>query len=336
MNIGIYSDNTLALPVASICDYLNSLCRTIRYVAGKQLLRLPVSEISGESVASMLTPQLLDETSSLDMAILATNVPYDNNYFYESRDHRLVLSFSGWNALTDLPLTNGLVFLLAGIIADEMGIGTTHNESTGCVNDFMWDKRIVDTGMRAAFICGRCLSSVSSDPLVQAVLTDIRAMLDAVCHASRSHLDILSADTLVSATIAHGFDVFMCHNSVDKPVIREINATMRAAGVNTWLDEEQLKPGLPWQEGLEKQIGSIRRAAVFTGGSGTGPWQHAELRAFLDEFASRGCPVIPVLLPDAPQVPELPMFLRQMMWVDLRSDYEKNLNRLIGAVTAAT
>ena len=59
---------------------------------------------------------------------------------------------------------------------------------------------------------------------------------------------------------------------------------------------------------------------------------HREMRAFLSEFAERGCPVIPVLLPEA-AVPELPIFLRGMTWVDLRDQDGDGMERLIWGIT---
>src|SRR5262249_48172704 len=114
------------------------------------------------------------------------------------------------------------------------------------------------------------------------------------------------------------FDVFLCHNAQDKPTVKQIGQQLKAHGILPWLDEWELRPGLPWQRALEKQIENIKSAAVFVGKSGLGPWQHNELDAFLREFVSRGCPVIPVLLPDAPTGPALPVFLRAMTWVDFR------------------
>ena len=128
------------------------------------------------------------------------------------------------------------------------------------------------------------------------------------------------------------FDVFMCHNAVDKPTVRLVARQLRDHGILPWLDEAELTPGRDWQEELERQIGNIRTAAVFVGPSGIGPWQNRELRAFLNEFAERGCPVIPVLLPEA-ATPELPIFLRGMTWVDLRDQDGHGIKRLIWGIT---
>ena len=54
---------------------------------------------------------------------------------------------------------------------------------------------------------------------------------------------------------------------------------------------------------------------------------------FLSAFVKRGAPVIPLLLPDAPSAPALPVFLDQMTWVDFRSPDSDPLVRLIWGIT---
>lgn len=129
------------------------------------------------------------------------------------------------------------------------------------------------------------------------------------------------------------FDVFLCHNSGDKPAIREINAKLKEQGLYPWLDEEQLQPGLPWQRTLEEQIGTIKSAAVFVGENGHGPWQDMEINAFLREFVSRDIPVIPVILADCLETPDLPIFLHSMTWVDFRKANPDPMQQLIWGIT---
>lgn len=95
----------------------------------------------------------------------------------------------------------------------------------------------------------------------------------------------------------------------------------------------ELQPGLPWQELVEEQIEEIKSAAVFVGRSGVGPWQEMEVRTLLSEFVKRKCPVIPVILADAPQKPKLPLFLREMTWVDFRKNEPDPLQQLIWGIT---
>jgi hypothetical protein len=154
--------------------------------------------------------------------------------------------------------------------------------------------------------------------------------MDASADAARSLA--AASSVILGKEETTDFDVFLCHNGDDKPAIRAIARQLRDRGILPWLDEAELIPGRPWQEELERQIGNIRAAAVFVGPSGIGPWQNREMRAFLNEFAERACPVIPVLLPKA-AVPELPLFLRGMTWVDLRGIEAGGIDRLIWGIT---
>jgi hypothetical protein len=130
------------------------------------------------------------------------------------------------------------------------------------------------------------------------------------------------------------FDVFLSHNSKDKPAVRELAETLRARGLNVWLDEWELVPGQPWQEALEEIIETTRSSAVLVGKDGLGPWHAAEMRGCLTEFVRRKLPVIPVLLPGAPSEPRLPLFLTQVTWVDLRSGLtEEGLDQLQWGIT---
>ncbi len=130
------------------------------------------------------------------------------------------------------------------------------------------------------------------------------------------------------------FDVFLSHNSRNKPTVRELADALEARGLRVWLDERELVPGRPWQEALEEIIRTVKAAAVLVGEDGLGPWEAAEMRACLSEFVDRQAPVIPVLLPGASSRPELPLFLKQVTWVDLRGGLsEEGLDRLEWGIT---
>ena len=133
--------------------------------------------------------------------------------------------------------------------------------------------------------------------------------------------------------VSDGFDVFLCHNSIDKPAIKDIARQLKERGIRPWLDIWELSPGLMWQVELDKQIENIKSAAVFVGQGGLGPWQDMEIYAFLSEFVTRKCCVIPVILPDCEKVPKLPTLLKRMMWVDFRQKESDPLNQLIWGIT---
>ncbi len=129
-------------------------------------------------------------------------------------------------------------------------------------------------------------------------------------------------------------DVFLSHNSEDKAVVRELARALQARGLSVWLDEWELVPGRRWQEALEEVIGTTRSAAVLVGPSGLGPWEIEEMRACLSQAVDRDLPVIPVLLPGAPERVDLPLFLRRFTWVDLRGGLRQaGLDRLEWGIT---
>src|ERR1700744_3851404 len=101
-----------------------------------------------------------------------------------------------------------------------------------------------------------------------------------------------AADLLRKKREAGAFDVFLCHNNRDKPQVKQIGRNLQNLGILPWLDEWELRPGLPWQDALEKQIDGVSSAAVFVGSEGVGPWQHQELAAFLRKFVDQKSPVI--------------------------------------------
>lgn len=142
-----------------------------------------------------------------------------------------------------------------------------------------------------------------------------------------------SHSVIVGKKVVSDYDVFLCHNRKDKPVIKRIGAKLKERSLLPWLDEWELRPGIPWQPVLEQKIQNIKSAAVFVGADGIGPWQNMELAALIRQFVNRECPVIPVILPGCETPPELPMFLGGMTWVDFRKGVPDPLEQLIWGIT---
>lgn len=129
------------------------------------------------------------------------------------------------------------------------------------------------------------------------------------------------------------FDVFLCHNSADKNIAKQLAAELKRQGIRPWLDQWEIAPGTDWQGALEEQVRSIRSAAVLVGSSGFGPWQDLEKKAFLQQFLGRGSPVIPVILSDYKGELELPPFLSMLQYVDFRESDPDPMERLIWGIT---
>lgn len=117
------------------------------------------------------------------------------------------------------------------------------------------------------------------------------------------------------------FDVFLSYNSEDREAVEKIAVHLEdRSGLKVWLDKWRLIAGEPWLQNLESGLTSVMTCAVFVGQSGEGPWQQREVAAALDRQVQRpDFRVIPVLLPDAPEAPRLPLFLAGNTWVQFTS-----------------
>lgn len=334
MQIAIWFDNTINSPAQPIAELLRRLCPSLKCDVIQHPIRIRQSSLTYKNFIPYFEEAGVTE-DAFDASLLFTTVRYENNYFYESTGRRFAISLSDWNQLTDLPLTNGIIYFLVDIlIRDILGVGDRHmDRNTGCISDMLIDKRGIDLAMRAAFVCKDCVSGHKFSPEEEKLFGELQNVLNIISAASRAGTDVLAAANALMAKKADTkFDALLCHNNFDKPAVRKINAQLKNAGIVTWFDEEQIKPGRLWQPALEKQIKSISNALVFVGSKGLGPWEEMEVRAFLSEFVNRRCPVIPVILPGTKSVPELPIFLNQLQYVDLRKKAKDGLSRIVHAL----
>ncbi|MET0625769.1 MAG: TIR domain-containing protein [Pyrinomonadaceae bacterium] len=140
------------------------------------------------------------------------------------------------------------------------------------------------------------------------------------------------------------FHVFLCHNSKDKPEVRLLAKKLREQGLLPWLDDEGIPAGERFLPALEEMIDNVPAAAVVVGPHSLGRWQEQEYFSFLQRAVEhrtgagkRPLRLIPVLLPGAPDVAELSLFLRGWSMVDFRVagglEAGEPLRRLVRAVT---
>ncbi|MGK7948160.1 MAG: toll/interleukin-1 receptor domain-containing protein [Xenococcaceae cyanobacterium] len=128
---------------------------------------------------------------------------------------------------------------------------------------------------------------------------------------------------------SYEFDVFLAHNSVDKPKIRAIAKKLKQRGLKPWLDEEQIAPGELFQDAIQKAIPQIKSAAICIGSNEIGQWQRIELPTLISQFVNEDILVIPVLLPGVDRIPGYLLFLQQLNWVNFQNiDDAAALDRL--------
>lgn len=135
------------------------------------------------------------EIKSFDRTFCFTNRQYSDNYYFHEHKHLTVFSLYGWGQLTNLPISNGVVYFIVDYIS--LDINPTdfrHRKITGCIYDFLWDKRGIDEGMRQAKICASCLDRISSnisDTTQLKIFEDLKALMNELANASKWNNDIL-------------------------------------------------------------------------------------------------------------------------------------------------
>jgi len=339
------TDGLTNVQVDALAKRLSQVCKHLQFKSHSAPIDLGKGPVSNPSTYARIRSTVVPLHDRHSLILIATELPYDNNYFWDSDNSTVIVSFSGWSSLTNLPKNNGMVGFLDSILAQQLSQTTRHDENTGCVYDFLWDKRGIDARLRSGVMCRECFAAVkerartqpterltSFDCTVAEGLEDLTAILDEVSQASKREVDVLTRWE-TKAGVPQDFDVFLCHNSHDKASVRTLYRGLMHRHLAPWFDEEHLRPGIPWQRELEATIPRIKAAVVVVGPHGQGPWQEVELEAFLREFVKRGCPVIPVLLEDAGATPGLPLFLQAFTWVDFRKPEPDPWNRLVWGIT---
>jgi hypothetical protein len=133
---------------------------------------------------------------------------------------------------------------------------------------------------------------------------------------------------------AKRFDVFLAHNSKDKPEIRLLADALVSKGIKPWIDADEIAPGQSFQDAIQQAIQNVRAIAICVGRGGLGKWQGLELKAAISKCVDSGIPVVPVLLPEVEHLPSSLLFLRELNWVkfEAHTQEETQILRLIWGI----
>ena len=129
------------------------------------------------------------------------------------------------------------------------------------------------------------------------------------------------------------FDVFFCYNKNDKLEILRIARKLILCGLLPWVDEWELKGGEPWIQKISQLINKVKSVAIFFGENKLGSFQELEIYAFLEQFSRKKIPIIPVILSNCKEHPDIPTFIKNFHYVDFRCDVPDPLANLISAIT---
>lgn len=199
-----------------------------------------------------------------------------------------------------------------------------HCANEKCGNPF--EDRVVRARLEAGkknLICPICE--------IKTPLVDLLAPPTAASESVAAQIEInartgrqrMTAAFVIKAKEAEGkFDVFLSHNSKDKAVVEKIAKQLKAVGLRPWLDKWNLAGGDTLMDALEQAIKTIPCAALCFGPADVGRWHIMEIRSYVSAWANKSARMIPVILPGVEKAPELPLFVQQTLWVDMR-DWDK-------------
>jgi TIR domain len=112
-------------------------------------------------------------------------------------------------------------------------------------------------------------------------------------------------------------DIFLCHASEDKGAVRELYYRLRDAGIQPWIDEEDLSPGQRWQEVIHQAVQSARIVVVCLSKTSIDKrgFVQEEIQYALDVAAKKtgSYYIVPARL----ELCDIPDRLKEWQWVDL-------------------
>lgn len=189
----LYEDQTTKLDLDTLVNYLNTVCKCVSFKKGETEVFIEEVPISCPITQKYITKLIEKETKKAYWSILFTEHPYDNNYFWNTADGLSIVTFYGWDYLTKLSRNNGVLYFIAAGLAMDIDNTYRHNETTGCVYDYLWDKTGIDLGMRCAFICSKCLTRISTKDLSSfeiKLFNDVKYLMNTLGCVSKWNNDI--------------------------------------------------------------------------------------------------------------------------------------------------
>lgn len=229
-----------------------------------------------------------------------------------------------------------------------------------------WEVKVQDRNLVAGYVTLPLLEKSAVvlktviDPIREDALADILAKVVTMLDEAQKTKEVVASASSVGATsvnartpqapeatynaqsiaavlqqkmLKEAYDVYICYHEADETEVFKIGEQLKGHGILPWFDIMDVKPGTPARQQQEQQIERISAAAVFVGQHAVADWQVLQMYSFLEQFVQRECPVIPVLLPDAPKRPKLPVFLANFAWVDFRRQVPDPIGQLIWGIT---
>lgn len=112
--------------------------------------------------------------------------------------------------------------------------------------------------------------------------------------------------------------VFLCHASDDKNIVRRLHKRLLKDGIDPWLDEEKLEPGVAWEVEIPNAVRSSNIVVVCISSNSINKkgYVQKEIKIALDvadEYPAGEIYIVPARLEPC----DIPERLKKLQWVDL-------------------
>ena len=145
-----------------------------------------------------------DITKNFNKIFCFTLKQYEDNFFFYEIGDISIFSFSGWSNLTTLPFSNGALHFVNVYFAQYIDPKFRHYNNTGCIYDFLQDKRGIDSAMRQSGFCSECLTRISKSlrrEEKKKIFSDIQQLMNLLSVHSRWNKDVLETIKLISGIV---------------------------------------------------------------------------------------------------------------------------------------
>jgi hypothetical protein len=125
-------------------------------------------------------------------------------------------------------------------------------------------------------------------------------------------------------------DIFISHSSRDMTAALRLATTLNFCGIDVWLDDWELEIGQSLTDEIARAMDVSRFIAILiTENYNTTVWTKTEYKkALAREQKEQRTVMLPLIVGEA-QIPE---FLEDKIYIDLRTDYFSGITRLVGMV----
>ena len=125
-------------------------------------------------------------------------------------------------------------------------------------------------------------------------------------------------------------DIFVSHSSRDKAAASQLSINLNLCAIDVWLDVWELEVGQSLTDEIAKAMeGSRFIAILITENYNTTVWTKTEYKkALAREQKEKRTVMLPLIVGEA----QIPDFLEDKIYIDLRTDYFAGITKLVGMI----